>query len=301
MNLKKAFYTKKNEKEEILLKLRLMLEKEVDVDFAYVYGSFVKEKGFNDTDIAVYIKPKSKESEIFEYELFLASKVDLEIDKYPIDLRSLNFAPLYFKFEVISNGILLFSKEEMERIEFECRTRDLYFDFQPFINFYYERLIMNPFEKDKIVNLFKEFGEAVSKLKSLSMCEKKMFLSSFEKIDSAKYNFIVAIEAAIDICNHIISKERLGAPKDYAEVFKVMHKAGVFPSQFLESLVQMAKFRNLLVHLYWKVNDEMVYDILQKNLVDFDKFENYMKIYLRVYLHERSAHQSLYHSTRNRI
>ena len=34
----------------------------------------------------------------------------------------------------------------------------------------------------------------------------------------------------------------------------------------------MAKFRNLLVHLYWKVNDEKIYEILQYELVDFDEF-----------------------------
>lgn len=189
----------------------------------------------------------------------------------------LNFAPLSFKFDVITNGVLLFSKQEIASIEFECRTRDLFFDFIPHLNFYYKKLIMNPVEKNKIANLFNEFGESVRKLKTLSQNEKEVFLSSFEKIDSAKYNFIVAIESAIDLCNHIIAKENLGMPKYYADVFKVMHKAGAFPNEFMENLVQMAKFRNLLN----EVNNEIVYNILQKKLVDFDKFKNYMKTYLK--------------------
>ena len=32
----------------------------------------------------------------------------------------------------------------------------------------------------------------------------------------------------------------------------------------------MAKFRNLIVHLYWKVDNKEVYNILKNNLDDFD-------------------------------
>lgn len=34
----------------------------------------------------------------------------------------------------------------------------------------------------------------------------------------------------------------------------------------------MAKFRNRVVHLYFKVDDEMIYKILQDNLEDFEVF-----------------------------
>jgi uncharacterized protein YutE (UPF0331/DUF86 family) len=37
-------------------------------------------------------------------------------------------------------------------------------------------------------------------------------------------------------------------------------------------LINMAKFRNLLVHLYWKIDDEKINEILQKELTDFDEF-----------------------------
>lgn len=34
----------------------------------------------------------------------------------------------------------------------------------------------------------------------------------------------------------------------------------------------MVKFRNRVVHLYFKVDDEMIYKILQDNLEDFEVF-----------------------------
>jgi uncharacterized protein YutE (UPF0331/DUF86 family) len=82
----------------------------------------------------------------------------------------------------------------------------------------------------------------------------------------------VAIEAMIDICNHLISKNSFRAPEDYADTFRVIKERGVFDEDFFARLVEMVKFRNRLVHLYWDVNDEVVFEILQNNLEDFQIF-----------------------------
>lgn len=34
----------------------------------------------------------------------------------------------------------------------------------------------------------------------------------------------------------------------------------------------MAKFRNRIVHMYFDVSDEMIYEITQNNLEDFEAF-----------------------------
>jgi uncharacterized protein YutE (UPF0331/DUF86 family) len=44
------------------------------------------------------------------------------------------------------------------------------------------------------------------------------------------------------------------------------------PENLAQNLVNMARFRNLLVHLYWKVNDERLYEILQSHLQDIEEF-----------------------------
>lgn len=38
----------------------------------------------------------------------------------------------------------------------------------------------------------------------------------------------------------------------------------------------MVQFRNRLVHLYWEVDAEIIYEILQKNLGDFDLFARWI-------------------------
>lgn len=42
----------------------------------------------------------------------------------------------------------------------------------------------------------------------------------------------------------------------------------------------MVKFRNLAIHLYWKVDIEKVFDILKNHLGDFSKFEKCIVEYI---------------------
>jgi len=63
--------------------------------------------------------------------------------------------------------------------------------------------------------------------------------------------------------------------EDYADTFKVMGEAGAFPEEFQKRLINMAKYRNRLVHLYWSIDKKELYKILQENLSDFERFLQY--------------------------
>jgi len=139
---------------------------------------------------------------------------------------------------------------------------------------------MPRFNADKIERLVSEIRKALNRLNSLKGLDKQSFLNDPDKIGSAKYNFIVAIESAIDICNHIISQNGYRAPEDYADTFQVLKEQGAFDDNFVKDLRDMGKFRNRLVHLYWEVDDEQVYEILQTRLDDFKTFLNKIAIFL---------------------
>lgn len=126
--------------------------------------------------------------------------------------------------------------------------------------------------KDKITKIMSEIILALKRLDDLSNKEKKEFLNSPHLIGSAKYNLIVAIEGSIDICNHLISANTLKAPNDYADSFKILGETGVFEESFVQRLIEMARFRNRLVHIYWNLDDELIYTIICENLKDIEQF-----------------------------
>jgi len=140
---------------------------------------------------------------------------------------------------------------------------------------------MNDLENSVLNRLFTEMDESLRKLSSLSKLSKDEFLDHYEKIDTAKYNFIVAIEAIIDICNRIISKRKLGYPQDYSDVIKLMSQEGVLEGDLVGRLVEMVKFRNMLVHLYWKIENDRLYQYLRENLGDFEAFKEAIRKYLK--------------------
>ena len=140
---------------------------------------------------------------------------------------------------------------------------------------------MNDLENSVLNRLFTQMDESLRKLRSLSKLSEDEFLSHYEKIDTSKYNFIVAIEAIIDICNRIISKRKLGFPQDYSDVIKLMSQEGVLEKDLVGRLVEMVKFRNMLVHLYWKIENDRLYQYLKENLGDFEAFKEAIRKYLK--------------------
>jgi uncharacterized protein YutE (UPF0331/DUF86 family) len=127
-------------------------------------------------------------------------------------------------------------------------------------------------DKERIVFLIGEIEKALDILREYQQTEKEELISDLKALGSVKYYLILAIEACVDISNHIIAKEHIGVPESYSDCFKILGKRDIVPEEPSEKLMNMAKFRNLLVHLYWRVDDEKIYKILQSELGDFEEF-----------------------------
>ena len=131
---------------------------------------------------------------------------------------------------------------------------------------------MPQFDQETMVKLVSELRKNVVRLQDLAKLSEADFLKDPDKIGSAKYHFIVAIESCIDMCNHVISRNGFLAPEDYGDTFRVMNEKGALKQDFADELVNMAKFRNRLVHIYLEVENKQVYEILLDRLDDFKKF-----------------------------
>lgn len=117
-----------------------------------------------------------------------------------------------------------------------------------------------------------EIKKAVEELKSIALAGKEEFLSNSTTIDAAKYKLLVAIEAAVSICNHIAARLSKRIPESYSDCFIILGEAGLVPKNLSERLARMAKFRNMLVHVYWEIEDAKVFEIIQQDLKDLEEF-----------------------------
>ena len=122
---------------------------------------------------------------------------------------------------------------------------------------------------------------AVENLDKLSRIKIDDFLSDFKYYDSAKYNLQVAIEAMIDIGNHIISRLHYEPPKTYADTFEILKSHEILTKDKVDNYKLMAKFRNRIVHFYDEIGEKEIYEIIQNNLKDFEVFLQDISIFLK--------------------
>jgi hypothetical protein len=115
---------------------------------AYIYGSVAAgcPTPLSDVDIALVFAPDCK---LDSYQRFILElEIGAEIEKHcgirSPDVRSIDNAPLSVQGQVVTEGQLLFSKDENFRVAYEVHTRKRYFDFQPVLTMmresYFSRL-----------------------------------------------------------------------------------------------------------------------------------------------------------------
>lgn len=136
-------------------------------------------------------------------------------------------------------------------------------------------------DKEKIESLFNELDKYLKELSELSSLPVSEYLDNSRNVYSGRYLLQIAVETCINIGNHIISRQELGVPKEYADTFRILQSNNIIPQQLLETLVLMTRFRNRVVHLYWDIDDKLVFEIIKNNYKDFTKFRTAVLKYLK--------------------
>jgi uncharacterized protein YutE (UPF0331/DUF86 family) len=127
-------------------------------------------------------------------------------------------------------------------------------------------------DREKIEDMIRHLRQYTAFLQEIVAQDQQMFLVDPKSIGSARYYLQVSIETCIGIANHIIATERLRAPKDYRDSFEALSEAGILLDDFARTMQELAGLRNLLVHLYWEVDDAMIYNGIRSELGDFEIF-----------------------------
>jgi len=82
------------------------------------------------------------------------------------------------------------------------------------------------------------------------------------------------IEICTDVAGHIISDKGYRVPATYADTFRVLYENDMLNKGLFETMEKIAKFRNIIVHHYGKIDAEIVVGILKKDLNDFSAFKD---------------------------
>jgi uncharacterized protein YutE (UPF0331/DUF86 family) len=125
-----------------------------------------------------------------------------------------------------------------------------------------------------------KINEAVKVLNKLGREGKDKFLKDKQSQYAAMFGMVMGIEAICDIGNHILAKYFDQSAETYKDVILGLGECEVIPKAFAQKAAGMTDFRNLLIHVYLKIDPKKVYEKLQKAPKQFMEFCQYFLKFL---------------------
>lgn len=95
------------------------------------------------------------------------------------------------------------------------------------------------------------------------------FATDFTRQDAAILNIQRACEAALDMGQHLIRREKLGVPQSARDVFTLLGRSGWIDPALADALKRMVGFRNIAVHDYQAMQLAITERIIQSHLNEF--------------------------------
>lgn len=97
-------------------------------------------------------------------------------------------------------------------------------------------------------------------------------LNSPPYLRGLKYSIIVISEAMANTLQHLLAKIHNQAITGYKEIFIKSLNYKLLSTDLLNRLQPFISFRNMLVHQYWRVDDEIFINNLRNGIDDFKQF-----------------------------
>lgn len=115
--------------------------------------------------------------------------------------------------------------------------------------------------------------EYVQQLEALADIDKEEFCQDSIKAAAAESYLRRALEVVFDIGRHILAKSGLpDLAMEYKSIARGLAQQNIVPEDLGKKLIQMAGYRNRMVHLYHRVTEEELYEIISNDLDDLRLF-----------------------------
>ncbi|MBI4374180.1 MAG: DUF86 domain-containing protein [Deltaproteobacteria bacterium] len=137
-------------------------------------------------------------------------------------------------------------------------------------------------KKNVVLERLAFLKETLVALKKLQELKKEDF-GDFKNRWAAERGLHLAVEAVLDIGNHILVSYFNDRPANYKEIITHLARQKVLSEKLLKQFDRLSGFRNVLVHDYLRVDPDIIYDRIQNRLGDFEEFQKEIALWLRDY------------------
>lgn len=97
-------------------------------------------------------------------------------------------------------------------------------------------------------------------------------LLDYRKMDAIVLNLQKACEMTTDVAMYIVSTRKLGIPQTKKDAFELLNKNGLISKDICEKMKGMIGFRNIAIHEYKEIDENILKDAIENHLDDLKEF-----------------------------
>ncbi|MCB9385706.1 MAG: DUF86 domain-containing protein [Bryobacterales bacterium] len=135
--------------------------------------------------------------------------------------------------------------------------------------------------EDYLAEQFELIEEYVRRARSIAARGEATFLQDPILIDAATRELTVLFETAHNIAKHILSSRDWQKAESKAAAFEILERHGVIEAGMSQAMRQAARFRNLATYQTTMINERTVFEILSRDVGDFEEFVGQVAHWIR--------------------
>jgi len=131
--------------------------------------------------------------------------------------------------------------------------------------------------QEKINNLL-EIYQSLKKLQRLAL--KDLNGDNIENVWAVTFGLVAGIEAILDISQYVLTDKGMKV-ESYGKIPEKLIEAKIIDKNFSAKMQKIIGFRNRAIHNYPSLEENQIYQILQKDIEDFKEFLEIIRNYLK--------------------
>ena len=125
---------------------------------------------------------------------------------------------------------------------------------------------------DVLINKAATIERCVARAREEYQRDPASFAEDYTRQDAAVLNVQRACEAALDMGQYLIRRERLGVPQSARDVFNLLAQGDWLDVELAEALKRMVGFRNIAIHDYQTLQLPITVKVITHHLDEFLRY-----------------------------
>lgn len=260
------------------------------IGLAFLFGSTVEESPLppGDLDVAgLFLN--------YDFPGYLRALEELSVltRRRDVDLVALNLCSPALKMEALTKGILLYSRDDEIFARFAVNT---FFDYEDYLYFKREYqacwqkraregllLAGRLLNRERVETCLSQMDQAVQRINDLRkrFSSYEEFMLDLDTRELCVHHLRIALESVLDVCRHFLAVKGVALSEyDTTRLIELAGEKGLLEGGFARRIRGMAGMRNAIVHVYWRLDYQAIYDAVTRELADFEEFARQVTLYL---------------------